>query len=125
MRLHEKVSLLAFYYNLPDNSVSSTGGTINDDMSSTGGLDSGTLLFSSFGTIMIQKYSITVLDTVLEQKKGIVLSITNYLCLLGHVTLKVEYIYFFLLHHKKLKQDHSLSLLMNLLITSTATSNNY
>ena len=69
VRLHEKVSLLAFYYYLPDNSVSSTGGIINDDISSTGGFDSGTLLFSSLGTIMIQKYSITVLDTVLKQKK--------------------------------------------------------
>ena len=103
----------------------STGGKINDDISSTGGLDSGTLLFSSLGTIMLQKYSITVLHTVLKQKKGIVLSITNYLRLLGHVTLKVEYIYSFLLHHKELKQDHSLSLLMNLLIICTATSNNY
>ena len=48
----------------------STGGKINDDISSTGGLDSGTLLFSSLGTIMLQKYSITVLDTVLKTKKG-------------------------------------------------------
>ena len=40
---------------------------------------------------MLQKYSITVLYTVLKQKKGIVLSITNYLRLLGHETLKVKY----------------------------------
>ena len=70
VRLHEKVSLLALYYNLPDNTVSSTGGIINDDISSTGGFNSGTLLFSSIGTIMIQKYSITVLIAhCIENKK--------------------------------------------------------